>query len=736
MKAETFHWSNIIQKMHNLFHQLLLLVFLFLPSIYASCPNLCSGNGVCNVNNTCVCYQNYTRLDCSGYSCPNGTLWFDRARSTDVDETPVAHSVAECAGHGTCNRDNGICDCGAAWTGRACERRQCPGSCSGNGVCTSMYNLGKWEGVDTTTDGFGALYTNWDGHMTYGCLCDWGYYGPHCGFRKCPKGDDPEITNAGPRSITITTANSASAAMSGSFKLSFQGFETTFNADGSAESSSACVTFIQALGNVKTATCTQSSLDSTTKGCVYTIAFTEWPVLPMQNNIHTHDGNPPLSDFVCATSSATASSGTITCAMADVRAVDVYEYLPCSRRGKCAISIGVCACATGFNGKACENIGLPVATTCDSPDLTIHGTCSSLASNEVLHVMTTKTKYTDFNLIETDSAGVQMTRVGGNGNLTIQEGGIYVDVGGSTILTGGLKIIAGGGTVTAGGLSALTTELGYISTLATTTPALGVHASVTGTSFTSTALQIKTNRAANNAYNLLRVGKSTDVTYTWTSVDTAANTISLDTVTGLAVNDLVTSSITTDVSGLIGNTLYRIKSVNTGTKKITLVLGTVAASDVSGTNAISLSTYGSSATSFVETTPYDYMTVDGTGHTQITTAGLLVTAGGMTITAGGLHQVNTGTTINAGGLTIAAGGATITNVGLRVLDGPSHASNTATNAPALTVHATASGFSNTLATIKATREASSAFKLQEGFSNGVTKTSVNGTSSIENIKIS
>jgi len=251
----------------------------------ASCPNSCSGHGSCDHNNTCACFHNYTRLDCSGYTCPNGTRWFDRSTSTDVDASPVAHSASECAGHGTCNRDNGICDCEAAWTGRACERRMCPASCSGHGVCTSMYNLGKWEGLDDgDTNDYGPLYSNWDAHMTYGCVCDWGYFGPHCGYRMCPKGDDPEITNAGGRSFKITTANSASSAMSGTFRLTFHGFETTFSGDGSSESSSLCVTFMQRLGNVDTVTCTQSSLDSTTKGCIYTITITAWPVLPMQNN--------------------------------------------------------------------------------------------------------------------------------------------------------------------------------------------------------------------------------------------------------------------------------------------------------------------------------------------------------------------------------------------------------------------------------------------------------------------
>jgi len=442
--------------------------------------------------------------------------------------------------------------------------------------------------------------------------------------------------------------------------------------------------------------------------------------------VHHHDGNPILSDFVCSTTSVVTSSGTPTCVLADVRATNVYEYLPCSRRGSCSVADGVCTCSIGFYGKACENIGFSALTTCDSPDLTVHGTCSSLSAQEVLHVKTTKTKFNDFNLLMADSAGVLMTRVGGNGNLTVQEGGVYVDAGGGTILTGGLNVVDTGVTVTAGGLYALTTELGEVSTILTNLPALGVHASVSGTSFQSDALLVKTHRSTNAGYNMLRVGRTTDVTYTWTSVDTSGNTVSLDSVTGLAVNDLILSGLLTDVMGLSGNTMYRIKTVDTSNKKISLVLGTVAVNSVGSTSAISLSTYGSSNTNFVKTTPYDYMTVRGDGHTKITTAGLLITAGGATVTAGGLHEVNTGTTVTAGGLAVKAGGATVTNVGLRVMDGPSHVSNAAASAPSMLVHGSSSSFTGTMATVKTTREANAGFKLQDGVANGVSKTHVNG----------
>lgn len=80
----------------------------------------------------------------------------------------------------------------------------------------------------------------------------------------------------------------------------------------------------------------------------------------------------------------------------------------------------------------------------------------------------------------------------------------------------------------------------------------------------------------------------------------------------------------------------------------------------------------------------------------------------------------------AGGLGVATAGATISTVGLRVLDGPSVAANTETNAPAMTVHNPASSFSGSVATVLVTREASVDFKLTEGISSGVSVQNLNG----------
>lgn len=54
------------------------------------------------------------------------------------------HFYMECSNQGKCMRATGICDCYEGYTGRACQRQQCPGDpkvCNGHGVCLSVEQL-------------------------------------------------------------------------------------------------------------------------------------------------------------------------------------------------------------------------------------------------------------------------------------------------------------------------------------------------------------------------------------------------------------------------------------------------------------------------------------------------------------------------------------------------------------------------------------------------------------------
>lgn len=51
---------------------------------------------------------------------------------------------------------------------------------------------------------------------------------------------------------------------------------------------------------------------------LFNITLDEFPATPYENNIFTHNGNPPLSHFTCDVSNAySANSGIVNCTIHD-----------------------------------------------------------------------------------------------------------------------------------------------------------------------------------------------------------------------------------------------------------------------------------------------------------------------------------------------------------------------------------------------------------------------------------
>ncbi|CAM9881317.1 unnamed protein product [Chrysoparadoxa australica] len=349
----------------------------------------------------------------------------------------------ECSNVGICNRSMGTCTCPLQFTGQSCQRLACPNDCSSNGICSTLKQAAEFYGY--TSAGLNKYsYANWEGNTAAMCICDWGFTGPDCSMKMCPKGDDPNTVSQNYRAITMTTSATATA-LTGTFRFSFQGESFSFAADASTYSAANMATALEALPNIEDVTVTQG-VDGTTKGAVYTITFIQWPALPSQNNIFTHDGNPSITaDFSCDTTGIT-SGNTPTCTFADAEANNLREYAYCSRRGDCDFSTGKCTCHTGYTGVGCGTSPGVVTTTSDVDVLLLHASASDYTGN------TERASDSAFNLLKAESNSVTTLTVRGDGDVTMSKGGLTIAVGGETITAGGLTITAGGETITDGGL--------------------------------------------------------------------------------------------------------------------------------------------------------------------------------------------------------------------------------------------------------------------------------------------
>lgn len=177
---------------------LVLILALAAGSAYASCPNSCSGHGVCGAFDLCECYANWQGNDCSARTCAYGWAWVDTASGNDN-----AHNYAECSNKGVCDRKTGQCKCYDGYEGKACRRSSCPNDCSGHGTCefieelaesiVSGGQLGRHYGPMGHHDNMDDA--QWDAWKIQGCQCDGGWEGTDCSSRMCPRGDDPLTTD-------------------------------------------------------------------------------------------------------------------------------------------------------------------------------------------------------------------------------------------------------------------------------------------------------------------------------------------------------------------------------------------------------------------------------------------------------------------------------------------------------------------------------------------------------------
>lgn len=335
---------------------LFLLIVILKPHVDGRmrCPRMCTGHGMCledrnrtRLTNPCECFDGYTGIDCSQRTCAKDYSW--AGKPYDVDQ---AHLLAECSNNGICNRKNGKCACFPGYAGPACRESTCGRSkCSGHGACLTMNEAYRQASYAQPTF---TNYSRWEGTHVTMCACEIGYSGPDCSYRLCPKGDDPFTPSNARRGIQLTTYITENY-YDDYFRFTFM--DNSFLFQPYHWTSESCQAALDSLPNFGLTNCTVIRVNEEVNN-IY-IYFLSWPVLPYENNIFTHNGNPSLQSFGCDTFLAGTSTEGVDCLIQDIPLGDddvLPEYAVCSNRGVCDVGTGLCNCFLGFTNSNCDTL--------------------------------------------------------------------------------------------------------------------------------------------------------------------------------------------------------------------------------------------------------------------------------------------------------------------------------------------------------------------------------------------
>ncbi|GMI35358.1 hypothetical protein TeGR_g3805, partial [Tetraparma gracilis] len=646
---------------------LLLCPLLLAPLASAACANGCSGHGTCGAGGVCSCFAGFTGApDCSLRVCPTGPAWADKAYATDS-----AHSLSECSGAGVCDRSTGICECFEGYTGVACRRSACPNDCSGAGVCMTIQDAGLYLGSDYTTvagstggDGMGPRYSNWDKDSIGVCSCDFGYFGPDCSRKMCPKADDPVTINQNSRRISLTLVSTGSA-LGGTLKVRYLGHTAEFDLGSVAGQSAAyCKQQWEKLDNVETVTCAVANQAAATLRS-YNVTFDKFPEYPAENNFFRHTGNPALTAFTCDTSGVTVTGGALTaCHVKDLVSTDVKEYEFCGRRGTCDFTSGLCYCFVGYTGADCTSPAYSTSSTNAEPALAATAVGNDYIGT-ALEIQAQKPASSDFKFLSCKADGTEVFSINGQGRITLGE--LMITTTGATISAGGLTITSGGQTITTGGLY-VTNTLGGVNTLqVTASDAAMTKAVIAGYSATSGTSFNFIEAGASSASLVFKVRGDGKTTIAGGGLDVTGGAEIL--TGGLKVTD-GGATITTTGHHHDGHALHVLQGAHIKNSRTNGTVMTLSANEdshngtallINSDRAIGTNAYYSLLKTVINAdadnaaAAQTIFRVTSLPSTEIVTGGLNVKAGGATIKAGGILVAAGGLTIAAGGLNVAGG---------------------------------------------------------------------------------
>lgn len=116
--------------------------------------------------------------------------------------------------------------------------------------------------------------------------------------------------------------------MNGRFEFSFGPQSIIMTANANDLTSEVCTDYMKKLKGVSKVDCLREQVNSTTATGTYLVTFQDFPLMPYENNLFTHDGNPPLTAFRCnSTLMDIEDSVNPYCEVEDI---DPLTALPCN----------------------------------------------------------------------------------------------------------------------------------------------------------------------------------------------------------------------------------------------------------------------------------------------------------------------------------------------------------------------------------------------------------------------
>jgi hypothetical protein len=125
---------------------------------------------------------------------------------------------------------------------------------------------------------------------------------------------------------------------------------------------------------------------------MYIFRIEGYPEIPFENNLYTHNGNPPLEYFKCVLKPGlNVTSEGEYCEVEDVVNTDIPVYSSCANHGSCNRFDGTCECELGFNGPSCSD-------TRDLRDRSVIAHNGPFFTGSMLRIAAQRSESAEFNL--------------------------------------------------------------------------------------------------------------------------------------------------------------------------------------------------------------------------------------------------------------------------------------------------------------------------------------------------